>query len=146
MERIRTVTVYLYRHHFIRYLFVGSTTFVLDFGILYVLHGLLKLNLAGSTSVAYWVSISYNFILNRHWTFDVHEKESLKRHITTYFALLVFNYLFTVTFVSVIGVHVSYIITKALAVIISMSWTYIVYKKYIFVSANRKTGEQESAD
>lgn len=115
-----------------RYLFVGGTTFVLDFGILYVLHGVFELNLAGSASFAYWISILYNFILNRHWTFSVSEKEDLKRHITIYFVLLVCNYLFTVTFVSIVGEHMNYMLAKALAVFIQMIWTYVAYKKYIF--------------
>lgn len=89
--------------------------------------------------MAYWISIMYNFTLNRYWTFDVREKESLARHITTYFVLLVFNYLFTVTFVSILGTHINYIIAKALAVAIQMTWTYPVYKKYIFVSAKSST-------
>lgn len=133
MKNIPAFILVLYRHHFIRYLLVGGTTFVIDFGILFSLHGLLKLNLAASTSVAYWISISYNFILNRYWTFDSREKESLKRHLTIYFALLVFNYLFTVTVVSVLGAHINYVIAKAIAVATSMTWTYVVYKNYIFV-------------
>lgn len=133
MRKIKAATLYLYRHHFVRYLFVGGSTFVLDFGILFLLHGVLDLNLAGSTSVAYWISISYNFALNRYWTFDAREKDSLKRHITTYFMLLVFNYLFTVTFVSIVGEHINFVIAKALAVALQMIWTYKVYKKYIFV-------------
>lgn len=141
MDYVKNLTKTLYRHHFIRYLFVGGTTFILDFGILYVLHGFLKLNLAASTSVAYWVSISYNFALNRYWTFDSREKESLKRHITTYMALLVFNYLFTVTLVSIVGEHISYVYAKALAVAISMIWTYFIYKNYIFVSYQQKKAE-----
>jgi putative flippase GtrA len=48
--RIKALTLFLYRHHFVRYLLVGGTTFVLDFGILYTLHGVMKLNLAASTS------------------------------------------------------------------------------------------------
>jgi putative flippase GtrA len=123
----------------VRYLLVGGTTFVIDFSLLVTLHGHFKLNLGASTSVAYWISIMYNFTLNRYWTFDVREKESLARHITTYFVLLVFNYLFTVTFVSILGTHINYIIAKALAVAIQMTWTYPVYKKYIFVSAKSST-------
>lgn len=133
MDKIKTLTLFLYRHSLIRYLAVGGTTFLLDFGILFVLHGLWELNLGASASVAYWVSISYNFILNRYWTFDAHEKESLKRHITGYMMLLVANYLFTVTFVSIVGAHINYMIAKALAVAIQMIWTYYVYKRYIFV-------------
>ena len=134
MEELKRLTLFLYRHHFVRYLLVGGTTFVIDFGILYILHGIMNLNLAASTSVAYWVSISYNFLFNRYWTFDVREKESLLRHMTTYFMLLLFNYLFTVIFVSILGEHINYVIAKALAVAIQMTWTYYVYKKYIFVN------------
>ena len=133
MQKLKKLTYYLYRHHFVRYLAVGGTTFALDFGLLVLLHGVLNLNLAGSTSVAYWVSIAYNFMLNRYWTFDSRERRSLMRHMTAYFILLIFNYLFVVTFVSIMGEHINYIIAKALAVLIQMTWTYMIYKKYIFV-------------
>ena len=132
--RIKPLLLYLYRHHFVRYLLVGGTTFVIDFGLLFMLHGKLSLNLAASTSVAYWISISYNFLLNRYWTFDVREKESLLRHITAYFTLLMANYLFTVVFVSIVGTHINYVIAKALAVAIQMIWTYPAYKRFIFVT------------
>lgn len=133
MDNVKALTLTLYRHHFVRYLFVGGTTFIIDFCILFTLHGISKFNLAASTSVAYWISIIYNFLLNRYWTFDAREKESLKRHITTYLMLLIVNYLFTVTFVSIVGTHINYVIAKALAVILQMVWTYPVYKRYIFV-------------
>lgn len=134
ISKFRELTLYLYRHHFVRYLIVGGTTFAIDFGLLVILHGHLKLNLGASTSVAYWISIAYNFVLNRYWTFDAREKESLARHITVYCVLLIFNYLFTVTFVSIVGAHINYIIAKIMAVAIQMSWTYLIYKNMIFIS------------
>lgn len=133
MQRVKEVTVFLYRHHFVRYLAVGGTTVVIDLGLLFCLHGLLKLNLAVATSVAYWVSICYNFALNRYWTFDAREKESLKHHLVTYLALLLCNYLFTVLGVSLLSTHISYLLAKMLVVVISMTWTYYIYKNYIFV-------------
>lgn len=138
MEKVRETTRFLYKHHFVRYLVVGGSTFVLDFGLLYMLHGKLGFGIAGSTSVAYWVSIIYNFILNRYWTFDAREKESLQRHITTYFILLVCNYFFAVTFVSLASDHINYIYAKAIAVLIQMAWTYPVYK-YLIFTKNSKT-------
>lgn len=134
MQRVRETTLFLYNHHFVRYLLVGGSTFVIDFGILFTLHGKLGFGIAVSTSVSYWVSIIYNFILNRYWTFDAREKESLQRHITTYLVLLIINYIFAVTFVSFASTHINYIIAKAIAVLFQMIWTYPVYKKYIFVS------------
>jgi putative flippase GtrA len=143
IRRLKKLTLYLYRHHFVRYLLVGGTTFIIDFGILFALHGKFNLNLAASTSVAYWISISYNFVLNRYWTFDSREKESLVRHITTYFALLLFNYLFTVTFVSIVGTHINYIAAKAIAVALQMVWTYPVYKRVIFVTPPAAPGNTQ---
>lgn len=134
MEKIRTTASFLYRHHFVRYLIVGGTTFVIDFGTLAILHGKFGFGIAASTSVAYWLSVTYNFILNRYWTFDVWEKQSLQHHITAYLLLLIINYLFAVTFVSFASDHINYLYAKAIAVIIQMIWTYPVYKKYIFVS------------
>jgi len=133
MERVKEVTVLLYQHHFVRYLAVGGTTFIIDFGILFCLHSLFKVNLAASTSAAYWTSVLYNFVLNRQWTFDAREKENLKHHIATYFALLVCNYLFTVAVVGLLGAHINYVIAKAIAVAISMTWTYYVYKNHVFI-------------
>ena len=128
--------LYLYRHNFVRYLIVGGSTFTLDFGILIFLHGKLGFGIAASTSVAYWLSIVYNFILNRYWTFDAREKESLQRHITSYFLLLIVNYFFVVTFVSFASDYMNYIIAKVIAVIIQMIWTYPVYKNVIFHNKN----------
>lgn len=133
MDKVKETTMFLYRHHFVRYLLVGGTTFVIDFGLLFTLHGKLGFGIAASTSVAYWTSIIYNFVLNRYWTFDAWEKQSLQHHITSYLLLLIINYLFAVTFVSFMSTHINYIYAKAIAVIIQMIWTYPVYKKYIFV-------------
>lgn len=141
MDKVRETTMFLYRHHFVRYLIVGGSTFVLDFGILYILHGKAGFGIAGATSVAYWVSIIYNFILNRYWTFDIKEKENLQKHITTYFILLVINYLFAVTFVSLASDHINYIYAKAIAVLVQMIWTYPVYKYLIFTKPIDKTSE-----
>lgn len=132
-QKTKDLTLFLYRHHFVRYLLVGGTTFIIDFAILISLHGGLSIGIAAATSVAYWVSIIYNFTLNRYWTFDVWEKESLQRHITTYFLLLIFNYFFAVIFVSYMSDHINYVIAKAIAVGIQMTWTYPVYKNLIFV-------------
>src|SRR3569623_1255397 len=133
MQKVSGLVFYLYRHHFVRYLLVGGTTFIIDFGILFLLHSKANIGIAIATSISYWVSIVYNFILNRYWTFDAREKESLRRHITSYMTLLVLNYIFAVIFVTVASHTINYILAKAIAVLVQMIWTYPVYKKVIFV-------------
>jgi putative flippase GtrA len=143
MRRIGTVTLYLYRHRFVRYLFVGGTTFLIDFGLLYFLHNNLLTTVTFATSIAYWISITYNFALNRSWTFEAWENKSLKRHISTYFFLLVANYLFVLIFVAIFSNFIHFILAKAIAVLIQTTWTYYLYKHHIFI-ANKKS--QHSVD
>jgi len=136
MKTIRDYTRYLYEHPLVRYILVGGSTFTLDFVLLVILHQKFNIGLAIATSIAYWVAIGYNFILNRLWTFSMTEKESLQKHLTSYLILLGFNYLFTVIFVSVVGRHIYFGLAKAIAVMIQTTWTYIVYRDYIFVKAH----------
>jgi len=133
---MQTINEYLnlfYKHRLIRYVFVGGTTFIVDLGLLVFLHKKVGFGLAMATSIAYWVAIAYNFLLNRTWTFSITEKESLKKHLVNYLLLLGFNYIFTVLFVTVVSRHINFALAKAIAVAIQTTWTYKVYKDYIFV-------------
>jgi len=135
IEKTRALTLFLYQHHFVRYVFVGGTTFILDFSILFFMHGSMGVNVAIATSIAYWTSIVYNFCLNRYWTFSVWERQSLHRHITAYLLLLGFNYLFNVLMVSVLSHFIYFGLAKVIAVGIQMLWTYPIYKRYIFIKS-----------
>jgi putative flippase GtrA len=137
MDKVRKTARYFYKHRFIRYLFVGGTTFVIDFALLFFLHDTLSTTITFATSAAYWISIVYNFLINRHWTFDANEKANLKRHITTYFILLVGNYFFSVIFIAIASSFMYFMLAKVLAVAIQMTWTYYLYKNYIFTKTKK---------
>lgn len=123
----------MYAHSFVRYLAVGGTTFAIDFFLLVFLHGVLGVNVLIAATISYWVSIAYNFLVNRFWTFSATEKSGLARHLVLYLLLLGFNYLFTIAFLAVTGhLGMHYTIAKVLAVAIQMTWTYVTYKKVIF--------------
>lgn len=133
VHRVKAYSNYFYTHPLVRYIFVGGSTFVIDLGLLVLLHKKVGLGLAVATSIAYWVAIAYNFFLNRAWTFSIKEMESLSKHLANYLILLGFNYLFTVLFVTILGRHINFALAKAIAVVIQTTWTYKVYKDYIFI-------------
>lgn len=133
IQKTQSFILFLYNHHFVRYLVVGGSTFALDFAILYILHAHLSVRVAAATSVAYWISVTYNFLLNRYWTFSASEKKSIQKNITAYFLLLIFNYFFVLIFVSAVSHYMNFLIAKAIAVILQMGWNYYLYKNYIFV-------------
>ena len=132
MNRTKQAATLLYRHHLVRYTLVGGTTFIIDFGLLLFFKTRIHTSLAVATSVGYWISIMYNFTLNRWWSFSATEVHSLSRHALTYGILLAFNYLFTLIFVSIVSHLVYFGVAKILAVLIQTSWTYFIYKNYIF--------------
>lgn len=135
MYQLKRATLYLYRHNLMRYLFVGGSTFIIDLSLLYLLHGHLGLNLQLATSIAYWSSIAYNFLLNRSWTFTNTERKKLHEHALFYGLLLLFNYLYTLAAVSLLSNYMHYGTAKVLAVVIQTSWTYYLYKYYVFGSS-----------
>jgi putative flippase GtrA len=135
IEKTKSTTLFLYRHHFVRYVFVGGSTFIIDFGLLYLLHQHANVSVPVAASISYWVSILYNFALNRYWTFSAWEKESLHKHLVAYGALLAFNYVFTIIVVSSLS-HIMYFgLAKVIAVAIQIIWTYPIYKHIIFVKS-----------
>ena len=132
MNRAKAYSLFLYEHPLVRYVFVGGTTFVIDLGLLVVLHKKMGVGLALATSIAYWVAIVYNFLLNRFWTFSIKEKESLRKHLVNYLLLLGFNYIFTLVFVTTMSTHINFATAKAVSVAIQTTWTYLIYKNYVF--------------
>ena len=130
---------FFFKHTFIRYVFIGGSTFVLDFGLLVILHDIFNVNVLIAASISYWSSIVFNFLVNRHWTFESSNKENFKKHLLSYISLLGFNYIFTITFIALtthLGLH--YTIAKVMSVMIQIPWTYYIYKKYVFGTKNIK--------
>lgn len=119
-------------HNFTKYLFVGGSTFVIDFLLLLFLYGYLEINLPLSTTIAYWTSIAYNFTLNRSWTFTATEKKALHRNLAFYLALLLFNYFYTLLLVGLLSSVIHFSLAKIITVIIQIPWTYFLYKNYVF--------------
>ncbi len=136
IQKTKDFTLFLYQHHFVRYVFVGGSTFVIDFALLFILHQNFNLSVAIATTIAYWISIIYNFALNRYWTFSAWERESLRRHLSAYLVLLGFNYLFTVITVSLLSHIIYFGLAKVIAVAIQITWTYPIYKNVIFTKSS----------
>jgi putative flippase GtrA len=146
IKRTRGLLGYLYKHPLVRYLFVGGSTFVIDEGLLILFHGVLSIWLPLALLGAYCVAFAYNFVLNRWWTFNAADNQSIKKHLVPYSALFLFNLAFTVVFVSLASHVINYAIAKVIAVAIQVSWTYFIYKHFIFINtAHRGNSEDKIA-
>lgn len=137
-QKISNFVKKLYKHNFVRYLFVGGSTFIIDEGLLVLLHGMAAVSLPLATTAAYIVAFVYNFSLNRWWTFSASANQSLRKHIVPYGILFAFNLITAVILVSLLSHVMNYALAKVLVVALQTSWNFVIYKNYIF------TGEKET--
>ncbi len=132
MDKVKTISKKLYYHTFVRYLAIGGTTFAIQATALFLFHGLLLIALPIAVTLAYWLSVTFNFTANRLWSFEATHTH-VSKHAIAYGMLLAANYAFTISFIT-IATHfgMMYMIAQVLAVGIQVSWTYLIYKKIIF--------------
>ena len=117
---------------FRRYLFVGFSTVAIDYLVLFVLRSIHATSLVYAVSIAYWTSIAYNFTLNRYWSFEA-SSGMVPRQLFLYDCLLLFNYLVTLGVVwGLESMGLSEYIAKVFALGLTITWTYIFYKKIVF--------------
>ena len=117
---------------FHRYLFVGVSTVVIDYALLFILSSHLGKGVLSAVSIAYWTAIIYNFLVNKYWTFE--DNDSLNGiQLAKYIGLLIINYLVTLGVVAGLqSAGISEYLAKLVALGITISWTYFIYKKLVF--------------
>ena len=117
---------------FKRYLFVGFSSVFIDLLIFALLREKLTGGLFSAVSIAYWSSVIYNFSMNRNWTFNG-AKGMVFKQMFQYGILLLINYATTLLIITVLhNAGISEYLGKVVALAITISWTYIIYDKYIF--------------
>jgi putative flippase GtrA len=124
-----------------RYLTIGGMAFGVDYGVLLLTYYVFSLPLGVATSLGYATGFAVSFISNRNWVFgDAGKDKHLARQSIEYFALVIFNYCFTVVGVRLLNEHnVKPYIGKVLVMALIVCWNYLLFKKVIFVAKNGKT-------
>ncbi len=124
-------------YSFVRYLIVGILSVCVDYGGLLAAYHLLGVDLAVATTGAFLVSLIFNFLLTKFWTFSVegtkHTVKHSLRQIVMMTALVCFN--LAVTNLAVVWLNRAGIgpeISKLLTVGMVMMWNFVIYKKIIF--------------
>lgn len=121
----------LYQNAVVRFLLVGGLSFALDLGLLALLHEGLGVALWVATPIAFIVSLVFNFVLQRVFTFRATNKGSVSA--VKYLLLVVLN--IVVSDVIVTGFDAlgwSYVIGKTTATVLTTGWNYFLYRHWIF--------------
>jgi putative flippase GtrA len=119
-------------HPATRFLIAGVLTFVVDAGLLTLLHGVWHLELAFSTVVAFVFAFGVNFSLSRQWTFPAGERTP-RGQLARFAVLVSANLISTVLIVTgLASFGVNYLLAKVTAAILNAIGNFFLYRRWIF--------------
>ena len=117
----------------IRFVFVGGSAFVIDYGVMIFLTELIGINYLISSGISFAVSVIYNYILSVHWVFDVDQDRSKRAEFIIFIVLSVIglgiNQL--VMWIAVDIFKIFYMIAKIVASAIEMVYNFITRKLFL---------------
>jgi putative flippase GtrA len=117
----------------LRYLLIGSLSFVVDLGVLVALRQGAHAPLWVATTAAYWTGFCVNFSLQRTVTFAA--RGAVGSQLWRYAALVVVNFAGTLLIVQAASAaHIGYATGKVLAVMLFVIVNYMAYNLWVFRS------------
>ncbi len=122
------------RKSIVKFIIAGSLAAAVDLIFLFIFHGLLKLAIVPSTTLAYILSLLVSFTLQKFWTFRNHNREKMFGQLGLYilntFLGLYLNGLFMYHLVA--GFHIWYILAQVMVNLVIGLWNFFIYKLIIF--------------
>lgn len=117
----------------IRFLFVGGTAFLIDFGTLWALTELAGINYLLSSCISFSISVVYNYILSISWVFDGKTKKNRWIELITFILLSLIGLGINqhIMWVLVEKLTVNYLLSKIGATIVVMLFNFITRKKVL---------------
>jgi putative flippase GtrA len=126
-----------------RYVIVGSTNTVLDFGILFTL-STLGLPAITSNIISTSIAFCFSFFANKKYTFKTTDT-NVKREIFLFVVVTLFGIWVLQTIIislvgaSIVSLHLSSELTllaaKLCASVITLAWNYLMYSRVVFKQA-----------
>jgi putative flippase GtrA len=122
------------RHHPLpRFLIAGGTTAAVDVGALTWLHGVLQVQLAISTALAYTCAFAVNFTLSRRWAFAAGRSGHAQRQLGRYLLLVAVNLGLTVGMVAALtALGLYYLAAKTVAIVVLAAGNFFAYRHWVF--------------
>lgn len=121
----------VWSHSAVRYLVVGGGAFLIDVGLLALLHDLWGLSLVVATPAAFLLSFAVTYLLQRTFTFS--SDAGVASSAVKYTALVAFNTVATTGIVAgVAALGLPWIVGKVVAVGSTTVWNYFLYRYWIF--------------
>lgn len=143
--RLRRRLTDVFRHSAVRYLIVGGLSFLVDFGLLVLLHQVLGWAVGVATATAFLTSLVFNFAVQRKISFESGHKTHVS--IIRYGLLVVANTLASVVVVELLTPTVlGYMGGKIISTAGMTVWNFFLYRHWVFgASPSPRAGEDRKS-
>ena len=133
---MKSLIVRLFHSSFLKYALVGVVGLVVDMGLFYLFHEVLKINYILSNIMSSSMAVVNNFILNSIFTFKV--KDKLFYRFISFFSIALAGMVLSSGLLAILidGFHMNSMVSKAIAVFFVAMIQYYVNKKLTFSERN----------
>lgn len=123
----------VFKYSFFRYLLIGTTTFIIDFGIFNFMSMKMDIKPIVANLTSTFLSLFFNFSMSNFWTFKLGNSQQLKK-LGRYASLAVFNYIFgnAAMYCFIEYTDMNHNIAKVIVTISVITWNFLLYKKWVF--------------
>lgn len=134
-KKIRAYIIASHRQ-FIKYFLVGGSGFILDMGTLILLKEYFAISAVLAVIINQVLILSYNFSLNKWWSFR--NREMPHWQLVRYIMLAVLNYGFSVAAMYIFNEHYGfdYRLVRIASVMVMVSWNFFLYKHWVYRKAD----------
>ena len=112
---------------FFRYIFVGSTAFIVDFSFLYIFTTYFHIYYLISAVLAFLIAVLINYIMSIKWVFNQDKINNKVIEFNLFILIstvgLIFTEILLYAFTDLLGFY--YLISKVIASIIVLAWNFI---------------------
>jgi putative flippase GtrA len=133
-----------FKHSAVRYLIVGGLSFLVDFGLLVLLHEVFRWQVGIATAAAFLLSLVFNFAVQRQFSFESSHKTHVS--IIRYGLLVAANTVASVLIVQLLTPTIlGYMGGKVISTAAMTIWNYFLYRHWVFghTTAPRVVGEHK---
>jgi putative flippase GtrA len=115
----------------LRYLFIGGVSYVVEMAALLLLVKTFSISSTLAVAISFWIGLTTSFTLQKYVAFKNTggDKKTFGKQVLLYGALVLFNYSFTLLFVGVLSPVFGLILTRTLALLLTVSWNYLLYQR-----------------
>lgn len=124
--------IWSWRHQFIKYFIIGISGVLLDMILLWLFKEYGKFRPVEAVALTQIFVLSYNFSLNKYWTFK--NKGLSHKQMMRYLFTAGANYVFSIVFMWVFNEYFgfNYLIVRLGSIAVMVSWNFILYRFWIF--------------